>query len=99
MLAFVSHNNTSNLSSTYLGRVNQMGSEKSNMRCHIEFTSLPIPSLSPPILCLFFSCTSLIASRLLHHAAHSTHSAPVWVMVVYRHVELMDFIQRIECLI
>lgn len=31
--------------------------------------------------------------------AHSTHSAPIWVMAVYRHVELMDFIQSIERLI
>lgn len=63
---------------------------------------LTLPPLSPSILRPFCSAhLYLIASPSAStRCSHNTqYSAPVWAMVVYRHVELMDFIQSTEGLV
>lgn len=60
--------------------------------------SLPPPASLHPSPVLF--CTSLfdcISPRL--NMTLTQYSAPIWVMVVYRHVELMAFIQSMERLV
>lgn len=55
----------------------------------------PLPPSAPSIRRPFCSAhLYLIASPSASTwRSHNTHSAPIWAMVAYRHVELMDFIR------